>query len=188
MALTTIAGYRQAGHTIDDEDFHENANLQTSKFGTRTLFKTLIAASGVLSAANIAKTDSGVFGGLSMSDGGASSVTFSFRKPTEYVSGDVVLRILWNTAATSNDLKLTSKIKSATTEDTTASGATDSGTATADGTANDLNELTITIAAADFNANEFIGLEISRDPTDGADTLSADAKIFAICIEYTGRG
>ena len=189
MPLTNISAYRLAGHQIEDEDIDPDARLETSKFATRTLRKTIPAVACLKAGAGVVELVSGsVLAGVTLPDANAGNLYMSFPKPAEYDSGDVVLKILWNSAATAGDLKLTSDIKTATTGSTTASGATDSGTDTADGTTTDLSELSITIAAADFNANEFIGLNISRDPTDVADDIAADVIVFAIAMEFTGRG
>lgn len=188
MVLTTISAYRQAGHTFDDEDVDKNANIETSKLATRTLSLQLNPIAAVKAGAAIAADNSGVFAGIPFPNTTASFLYWSFPKPVEYDSGDVILRILWNSPATSGDLKIVSDIKSATAESTLVSGAQDSGTLTVDGTTNDLNILSITIAAADFNVNEFIGLRIQRDPADGADTLADTALILAASLVYQGRG
>ena len=188
MALTSIAAYRLQGKTIDDVDIDPNANIESSKLATRTLNLIIPAVAGVKEGASVANTFDGVFGGVLLPNANSGAIYFSFPKPVEYDSGNVVLRVLWSSAGTTGDLKLTSDIRSATIDSAITSGATDTGTKTTDGTGDDLNDLTITIAAADFNANEFIGLKLSRDPADGSDTLSSDVRIHALIFEYTGRG
>ena len=191
MALTGRAAYRIAGHQFADEDFDKNANIETSKLGTRTLYYTIPATAFHLSGTSVAKTFSGVFGGVTLPDANAGAMYIAIPVPAEYDSGNVVLRIYWNSVSIAGNLKLTSEIKPVSEGDTTAVGATDTATSAANGVTTVTATMTITIAAADFRTTaleEMIGLKISRNPADGSDTLSADAIIFAVSLEFTGRG
>lgn len=191
MVLTARSAYRLAGHQFSDEDFDKNANIETSKLGTRTLRFTIPATAFHLSGSSVAKTKNGTFGGVTMPNANAGNMYVAIPIPAEYDSGNVILRILWNSAGTSGDLKLVSEVKPVSEGDTTASGVTDSATATTQGTTLLLNILSITVAAADFrtsNNEQMVGIQIQRDPADGSDTLSSDVTIFAVSLEFTGRG
>jgi len=191
MALTGRAAYRIAGHQFSDEDFDKNANILTSKLGTRTLYYTIPATAFYLTGASVIKTTSNVFGGVTLPNTNAGFMYAAIPIPHEYDSGNVVVKILWNSAAISGDMKLFARIKPVIEGDTTTDSAAVTGTSTAKGTTLLLNELTITITEANFRTSgseRMIGLRISRDPADGSDTINSDVKIFAVSLEFTGRG
>lgn len=189
MALTSVSAYRLAGYQFTNDDFDNNAEIASSKLGTRTLYKTIPAAACTLNGSGCTRTNSGVFGGVTMPDANDSDISYSLRLPVEWDSGNITLRILWNTAATSGDIRLVttySAIKSG--EATNATTQTVTSTDTADGTASDLNEITFTLTGTNFEAGDYIGIKITREPANASDTLGANAIIFALSFEYTGRG
>ena len=189
MALTGRTAYRLGGYTIADEDIDNDANIKTSKQATRTLRLTIPATAFVLKGAGCVKTYLGVFGAVTMPDANISELYMAIPKPCEYVSGDITIRILWSTAATSGNLKLTVVYKGIISGDTMDTGGTTvTATDAASGTTLLLNEITLTITAADITNDDLITFYIERDPANGSDTLGADIKVYAVSLEFTGRG
>lgn len=187
MSLS-IAAYRQAGDYIEDADVSDNANIETAKLGTRTLYRSLPATIFQRSGTGVSLTTSGVFGGVTLPDANAGSLFASFPLPDEYVSGAITIRIFWNTTATSGAAKFFADVKSTSQDGSLTSEETDSVVDTANGTASRINDATIDLDAADFTAGDIIGLKIYRDPSDGSDTLGADLVVFEVTLEFTGRG
>lgn len=187
MSLS-IAAYRQAGDQIEDADVDENANIQTAKLGTRTLYRSIPGTAFQRSGSSVALVNQGVFGGVTLPNANTGNLYASFPLPDEWTSGTIVLKIFWNSAGTAGDLKLTANVKSTTDSGTLTAEETDTVTTTVNGTTTRINESSITLDAADFTASDVIGLNISRDPSDAADTLASDVMIMEVTLEFTGRG
>jgi hypothetical protein len=195
MPLTGITAYRIAGYAIDDEDFDENANLSELSTASRTLRINLPVPSLIPSGAGVSLTSNGVFPGYILPNANTGYLYFSIPLPTEYeLLIGATLRILWNSAGTAGNLKITSDICTSHYFGDTASTETVSATQAATGTANLLSEMTFAFNASNFGLHsynpmdEIIGIKIKRDPADGADTLASDVRILAITFEFTGRG
>ena len=187
MSLS-IAAYRQAGDTIEDADIDEDAGIEISKLATRTLYVSIPAPALMRSGAGVASGAEGVYGTVTLPDANTGILYGFFPLPDEWDSGTITCRIWWNTPATANDVKFSIALKSTTVDGTTTAEETLTVTDTADATGDDINNATVSFAAADFTKGDFIGFSLTRDPSDVADTLGASAKIFAVDFEYTGRG
>ena len=90
MSLS-IAAYRQAGDTIDDADVDENADIEISKLGTRTLLRSIPATMFQRSGAGCVLTNNGVYGGVIMPDANDATLYIAFALPDEWESGDIVI-------------------------------------------------------------------------------------------------
>lgn len=187
MSLS-IAAYRQAGDQIEDGDVADNANIQTAKLGTQTLYRSIPGTAFLGSGSGVSQTNSGVFGGTTLPNANSGSLYASIPLPDEYVSGDITLKIFWNSAGTAGDLKLTADVKSTTDDGTMTSEETDTVTTTVNGTTTRINQSSIVLSGSNFTAGDVIGLLISRDPADAADTLASDVLIIEVTLEFTGRG
>ena len=187
MPLTNISAYRLAGYSFTDNDFDSNAEIEKSKLGTRTLYRTFPATSMVTDAT---KTSQGVFSGLLMPDASTKKIYFVFQVPKEYVSGNITAQYIWSTAATTGALRLTVTYEGRVVGESLASALSSSAsdTDTAKGTTLLLNQGTFTLNSANFAANDYVSIIITRDPTDALDTIAADIIFYAISLEFTGRG
>lgn len=188
MALG-ISAYRQAGDTIEDADVDDNADIQISKLGTRTLIFSFPAPLFQRNGSGVITAFTGIYGGVVLPDANDGDMWISFPVPDEWVSGgDITVRIWWLTAATAGDIKFFGKLQSTTKDGTPANEEIDTVVDTAKGTTNLINTATIVYAAADFAVGDVIGFNLNRTPADGSDTLAADAQVLCVDFEFTGRG
>lgn len=188
MSLS-IAAYIQSGDLIEDIDVDDNADIAISKLATRTLYLSLPASLAAKSGTSVANTIVGLFGGVLMPDANTGILYWSVPLPDEYDSGTITLRIWWTTAATANNAKFSVALSSrAAGQDYSTTEETQTVTDAANGSASTLNVATVTFLAADFTAGDIIGIQLTRNPADAADTLGANLTIHAIDLEYTGRG
>jgi hypothetical protein len=126
-------------------------------------------------------------GTLDFADGADTlSAQTNWMIPSDWV-GTVDARIKWFTSATTGDVVwqlATICVADAETNDpafNTASTVTD----TAKGTTNQLNDAAITtLTVTGCAAGELMHLKVSRDPTTGADTLAATARLVGIELKY----
>lgn len=186
MPLTNISAYRIAGFKFTDQDFDPNADIEISKIATRTIIKTVPATA--FSGPGLTRSVNGIFGGFTIPDPGGGELFYSFKLPAEYVSGDITVRVLWSTAATSGNLYLLANYVSIIPgEDSNTTLTTVTNTDAANGTASRLNEITLTLVGSNFASGDNIGINIYRTPAHGSDTLGADIIVHAISFEFTGR-
>jgi hypothetical protein len=189
MALTGKTAYRLGGDTIADEDIDNDANIEISKLATRTLRFTIPATAFHLEGTGCVMGGVGDFGYIVMPNANFSIVYVTIPKPCEYTSDDITVRILWASAGTSGNLKLAFTYRGITAGSVDNLGeASTSNTDATNGSANTLNEMTLTITAANIVSSNSIEMWFERDPADGSDTLSSDIKVFAMSLEFTGRG
>jgi hypothetical protein len=128
------------------------------------------------------------FGTLSFPDSGASSAQITLKLPGDW-SGAIDAKILWKTSATSGNCKwnlATSFTAIGGTE--VADNAFNSAqnvTTAAPGTANRIQESDIaSLTTTGASAGELMHLKISRDGTDGSDTIAAAAELVGVEITW----
>jgi hypothetical protein len=108
--------------------------------------------------------------------------------PNNYFSGNVILRLKWRANATTGDCVWKSEYFFYPTANSTvpAGGGANTATTTTTtgGTANLVNETTITLSSG-IAASRFLVFTIVRDAGAGGDTLAVDAELLEFFIEYT---
>ena len=189
MTVTNSSSARKAGFRLGNRGIKKAAGIAMSKVGTRTLTIGLPPQHWHPVGAGVVVSADGMFSVMTFPDAVTSNMYETTRLPVEWITtADVVVTIYWKTAVAVGDAKLSLSIGAKADGESTASSTTGSVTTTTNTTANKLNKSQITIAAATFAAGDWIGLNISRDPTDAADTLTADLDIVNVVLEFTGRG
>lgn len=184
-----IAAYRQAGDLIEDADVDDNANIAIAKLSTRTLRLSIPAPCFQRLGTGVITGFLGVYGGVVFPDANQGDMLITFPIPDEWVSGGIITaRVWWKTTATAGNIKLIGNLKSTTQDGTTANEETVNATDAANGTTNLINDTTMAFAAADFAVGDIVAFNLERIPADAADTIAADALIFAVDFEFTGRG
>lgn len=187
MALT-IAPWRQNGYKLTDEDISDDAEIEISKLGTRTIRDFLAALEATLVGSGVIGAARGDFAGAVLPNANSGSLYWNWNVPDEWVSGnDITFRIFWGSGSTGGDVKFTMTLRSTAADGDTASEVSGTVTTTAP-TAGKLKASTITIAAANFAAGDIVGIKLTRDPADAADTLAADIECYGVDAEFTGRG
>ncbi len=128
------------------------------------------------------------FGTLDYADGAAVlSAQQITELPTDW-TGTVSASIVWFTSAIAGNVKWQLATACATTGESTnpAWNAADTVVQTAQGTTNLLNEAIITtVTTTGCSVGETLFIKFYRDPTDGADTLAATARL--VNLELTFR-
>lgn len=184
-----ISAYRQAGDQIEDVDVDPNADIETSKLGTRTLYRSIPPAAFMLSGSSVAFTNNNVFPAITMPDANAGNIYVSLPMPDEWdEASDITINIIWQTSATAGNAVLNASAASRKEDGAMTSEVSGSATTAAQGTANRIQISSIALAAANFAKGDIIGLNISRDGTAVGDTIAADLRILAVYIEFTGQG
>lgn len=126
-------------------------------------------------------------------DGAGSTAEYAwwqFRMPTDYSSGGA-LKIEWMANATAGDVKLQARVGAITAADADtpmehAQAAAATVTTTTNATeARRQNSSSITLTMDSAAAADIIFLTLFRDPSDAADTCTADAEVIAAVFEYT---
>lgn len=116
---------------------------------------------------------------------------YTFRMPANYVSGGAV-KLLWMANATSGSAVWGAALGAVTATDadtplehaTAAASTTTTATNTTE--ARRLNETSITLANLDsVAAGDLVFLKVYRDADNGSDTLSVDAELISVAVEYT---
>jgi hypothetical protein len=128
------------------------------------------------------------FGTLSFADAGAASAQITLKLPGDW-TGAIDAKILWRTSATSGNCKwnlATSFTAIGGTEVAdNAFNAAQSVTTAAPGTANRVQESDISsLTTTGASAGELMHLKISRDGTDGSDTIAAAAQLIGVEITW----
>lgn len=188
MSITNSSSARRAGFKVNDEAIEDGAAISMAKFGVRTLYIPLPTTVFTLSGTSVAIAIDGVFNVITMPDANVGNIYTSRRLPAEWDSGAIVLTIFWKSTAITGNAKFSASISSKATGGTTALEVTQTVTTAANTTASKLTVSQVSFVAGTFTAGDLLGLLISRDPTDVADTLGADLSIVGAVLEYTGRG
>jgi len=114
------------------------------------------------------------------------AVYFQFPIPKRIASGDVTIKILWKSTATSGDCLFSGAYLSKKSgEGFSDESLTDqAGTAvTVDSNAGYLNESTITFSNLSLEDGDIMILKIYRDADNASDTMDADASVVSIRID-----
>lgn len=180
MSFTAICTSRIAGFKIANADIDDNAAIALSKLGTRT--KKIKLSFDYFDGTT---AFDGVFPEYLFAHAAQKTGYVSFPFPTDYASGDVIVNVYWKTAGSTGNVKITADIKSTPTTGSTASEDTQNDT---DASATTITKSTFTFAAALFAAGDIVGLAITRDSSDAADTNTDDVEMVAVELEYTARG
>ncbi len=115
---------------------------------------------------------------------------WSFRMPSDYSSGGT-LKIQWIANATAGDCKWQAQVGAITPADADtplehAAAAAATVTTTVNATeAYRLNESSITLTMDSVAAGDLVFVVLFRNSGDAADTLTVDASVAAIALEYT---
>lgn len=192
MTIANSSSARRAGFKINDETIGELAALSMAKIGCRTLYVPLPADCWHMAGASVAVAEDGIFPIITLPDANTGNLYTSFELPAEAVltTGTYVLSIYWKSTAVSGAAKYTVELASrqdngnpSTAEETL------TVTTTVATTASQINKSQITFLGADFSsANNLVGIHVSRDPADAADTLGANVSFVCAVLEFTGRG
>lgn len=164
--------------------------------GSQTVNLFLPAEAAYLPATNSALltevAGATVYGGYSTLDFDDSTDEHAvFRIPVpDYDGNNMTIKFRWFAAAIAGDvIWQIESIGVANSEEIIAAVVGDSATvaaATVDGTTLDLNVTThTTYNPAGVAADDFMVLEITRDADNAADTMSGDAKLLSVEVEYT---
>jgi hypothetical protein len=109
-----------------------------------------------------------------------------FKVPQNYV-GTPVFVVRWKTAATTGDVVWDVDYNAiAVNEPGDPSAYTESLTATdsADATARDLNDASMSATAGNFAAGDTVFVTVSRDLANGSDTLADEAELVEFVFQY----
>jgi hypothetical protein len=163
-----------------------NAAIAATKIGTRTLYLSFPPYLWCLSGTSVVVSADGICPVVLFPDANTGIMYITTRLPTEWVSADVTFTILWKTTAITGNAKFTVDIGVKGAGGDTSSTTSGTVTTAAETTANKIQKSQVTIAAAIFN-NDWLGIKLSRDPADGADTLATNLYIVGFYVEFTGR-
>jgi len=113
-----------------------------------------------------------------------SAWTPAIQMPSDYSSGTVTVRIKWKGAATTNDVIWNVDYLAVGDDDIWDAAFTTGGTVTdtAKGTAEDVNEASMTFTLTATASDEII-FKVTRDADNGSDTFSGDARLLSVEIE-----
>jgi hypothetical protein len=148
-----------------------------------------LPTSGAASAACVTGTNiqKGV---LDFADSGANSAQITLDVPSDWTSSSQVdVTVYWTTSATSGNCKWSvatafTATNAAETDDPSFNTASTATTA-APGTANRVQTSTITnVTATGIGASKLMHLKITRDGTDGSDTIGATARLIGVAVTY----
>jgi len=108
--------------------------------------------------------------------------------PDSYDGGTIDITYYWEAGSTSSDVVWcfqTAGIQSNNTEDIDPSlSSAVCETDTAQGNANDLASVEETDATSGFVAGDYVSFKVFRDADNGSDTMSGDARLVKVKIEY----
>lgn len=109
---------------------------------------------------------------------------FAFPIPANYLSGNVTLRARWRANATSGDVVWNASYYFLSNNNTTLVDWDSSATTSTSATAFDINESTFTLSQG-VGTNKLLSINFSRHGANVSDTLSVDAELTEVSIEYT---
>ena len=185
----SISAWRQNGDQLIDSDISPDADIERSKLATRTLKLVIPAIMGHSDDSGTGPTNDTPYAGILFPDANQAGYAFQIPIPDNWEEDqDITLDVWWNTTATSGNVRFTVDYNSAKEDDAITSVTTLTNTDAADATTKDLNKISFTIAKADLKKGDLLGLLLDRAPANGADTLSADVKVFALTLSLTARG
>lgn len=188
MSISNSSSARITGFKINDAAIKDAAAIDMAKIGSRTLYIPLPANAFAFSGTSVAMEADGIFNVINFPNANTANIYTSVRCPKQYVSGPMVVSILWKSAGVSGNVKFSAAISCNSTDGPTAAEETLTVTTAVSATAGQVNKSQITTSVTTFLDGQLIGLNISRDPADAADTLASDVKVIGVYLEYTGRG
>lgn len=188
MSITNSSSARRAGFKVNDKAIKEDAAIAMSKIGCRTLYIALPPSAFHLAGTSVAVATDGVFPVITLPDANAGNLYTSVRLPAQYDSGTMTLSIYWKCTPVAGNVKFTVDVAGKADNASAALEETLTVTTAAATTAGQINRSQVTMTASNFTAGDLIGIKITRDPTDAADTLGANISFISAVIEYTGRG
>jgi len=187
MSITNFSAARRAGFKITNRGIKKTAVIDMTKVATRTLFMAFNPASGHIAGGAAEATD-GIFAAVTLVDASTSNIYITSKLPEEFIVADVILTWYWKSATASGDAKFTARLCAKADSEDIAETDNQTVTTTVNATANKLNKSQVTFDSSKFALDDWIGVMISRDPADVADTLGADLNVVGFVIEFTGRG
>jgi hypothetical protein len=189
MAITNVSSARRAGYKITSESVHNSANIASTKLGTRTLTLPMPTPAHSTTGAGTTKSTSGMFVVIPLPNANSGGLFGAFQLPCEWVAAtDVKVSIYWYSAGITGNVKFTVYCAPKVAGESTASADTQTVITAAPTTANMIKKSQVSFSNTLFAANDWVGYEVYRDPTDGSDTLASDVYILNVVIEFTGRG
>jgi len=125
---------------------------------------------------------------LDFDDSADEGAYWHWTMPDSYDGGTIDVTYYWETTATTGDTVWcfqTVGIEPNNSEDIDAAlGTAICETDTAQVNANDLASVTENMAASGFVAGDYVAFKVYRDADDGLDTLTGDARLVKIKVEY----
>ncbi len=117
------------------------------------------------------------------------SAYWQWAMPDSYDNGTLDITYYWETASTTGNVIWCFQAKGlAANSAEDIDSALSTGVCETDGAqgnANDLASITESAAASNFAAGEYVVFKVYRDANDGSDTLTADARLVKVKIEYS---
>jgi hypothetical protein len=178
----------KTGFKFEDIDFADDAAIDTSKLGTRTLKIPLPLVDFYLTGTSAVFAVDGVHITALFPNANSANAYISFPLPANYVSGQFTIDVYWKSAGVTGNAKIQTLVALKADGDTTASEGTFTVTDAVPTTADQIKKSTITVSGLVYTAGDLVGLNILRDPSDVADTLASDIELVAVVVNYTGRG
>lgn len=189
MTIANSSAARRAGFKVNDRAIADAAAIDMAKIGTRTLRVALPATIFYGSGTSVAIGEDGIFPVFTLPDANSGVLYTSLRLPAEWVaSNNVTIDMYWKSSDTTGNVKFSVALAAKVAGETTAASDTQTVTTTVNETANKVNKSSVTFAGSVFAAGDVIGIAITRDPADAADTLGADIKFVGADLNFTGRG
>ena len=189
MTIANSSAARRAGFRLNNKSVADAAAIDMAKIGTRTLRVPLPAQAFVGSGTSVAISADGIFNVFLLPNANTGSLYTAHRLPAEWVStSNVTLNIYWKSTGITGDCKFSVELASVIVGETLALDDTQTVTTTVETTADKVSKSSVTFAAALFAAADVLGIRITRDPADAADTLASDVEVVGAELEFTGRG
>lgn len=189
MSIANSSAARRAGFKINDRSVADSAAISMAKIGTRTLRVGLPATIFHGSGTSVDIDDDGIFPVFVLPDANTGVLYTSFRLPAEWVaSNDVTVDIYWKTSDVTGNVKFSVALAAKIAGETNAASDTQTVTTTVNATASKVNKSSVSFAGSLLAAGDLIGISITRDPADAADTLGSDINFIGADFNFTGRG
>lgn len=188
MSISSSSSARRAGFKVNDKAIKDLAAIAMTKIGCRTLYVALPAQAWHLAGTTVQIETDGIFNVINFPEANVGGIYTSFRLPAEWDSGTVVVSIYWKTTAVTGNARFAGDLASKAVGGTTALEESQTVVTAVNATAGQINKSQMTFLAADFTAGDLVGLNVSRDPANIADTMGGDIKIVGVVVEFTGRG
>ena len=189
MTISNNSSARKAGFRATNAGIEAAAAITMTKIGTRTLKMAFNPTDFTLSGASVAASADGIFSVVLFPNANTGTMIITSRLAAEWKSGtDLIASVYWKSSGISGNMKLSIQLGAKADAESTASSNTQTVTTAAATTANKLVKSQVTFSNSLLAAGDWLGLSISRDPTDAADTLASDIYIACVVMEFTGRG